>query len=115
MLLAELPELGRLDRRAVAALAGLAPYDRERPLARQAPHRGRPRRAAPGALFRGHARQPGPRRAETLPRPAGRPRQTRQARHRRGRPKAAHHAQRHDPRRHRLRRNGVKNTVAGGI
>lgn len=29
LLLAELPELGRLDRRAVAALAGLAPYDRE--------------------------------------------------------------------------------------
>ena len=56
-LLAELPELGRLSRRQIAALVGGRPLQsRQRHLARPAPHRGRARRR-PRRAVHGHRRR----------------------------------------------------------
>lgn len=50
-LIASLPELGRMDRRQIASLSGLAPHVRESgAFKRQTPNLGRPRRCPPHAL-----------------------------------------------------------------
>ena len=78
-LLADLPELGALDKKAIAALVGLA-----RPCAHRPLH----------AHRRGIARQSG---HQGLLRPAGSPGQTQEGRTRRLHAQAPHHPQRHRP------------------
>jgi transposase len=67
-LIAELPELGSLDRRQIAALVGLAPWTRQRTMARQEFHRRRSYERAQLSVRRRHGRcalQPA---AQKLPR-----------------------------------------------
>ena len=97
-LLADLPELGTLDKKAIAALVGLAPlaHDSDR---RHGPQvllgRARPRAHRPlYAHRRGPARQSG---HPGLLRPAGGPRQTQEGGTRRLHAQAPHHPQRHRP------------------
>ena len=57
-LIALLPELGRMTRKQVAALVGVAPYAFESGTAQgKAVHLGRPRARPPGALHGGDERQ----------------------------------------------------------
>ena len=72
-LLAQLPELGQLDRRRIAALVGVAPLQpRQRPVARLAQHLGRSRQCPRRALHERARCQPAqPRDPRLLPAPAG--------------------------------------------
>ena len=103
-LIAELPELGSLDRRRIAALAGLAPVARDSGK-RNPPrgHRRRPARPAQDALSRRAAGLPQAPRLHGLPRPPPEPGKVAQGRHHRGRPQAPHHPQCHAPEPDRLR------------
>lgn len=97
-LIAELPELGRLNRREIAALAGLAPYNRDSGRSRGKRCIAGGRTAVRTALYMGSLggmpSQPCP---QALLRPLTSGRQNSQAGHRRHRPKAPHHPQRRPP------------------
>jgi transposase len=98
-LIAEMPELGSLDRREVAALAGLAPWTRQsgRWKGRSFIGGGRAAVRAGGAAHGRRHRipaRPGP---QGVPRQAPRPGQAEDGRPRRGRAEAAHRPQRHHP------------------
>ena len=106
--IARLPELGQLDHRRIASLAGLAPHARDCGTHRgQAPRLGRTRRRPAHPLPRGLHRQPmrphPPRFPQT---PPGR-RKTNQGRHHSLRQKAHHHPQCHVPRRQRPPKTGL--------
>ena len=103
VLLARLPELGQLDRRAIASLAGLAPHACLRPQARQAPCLGRARGCPPRSLYRRLRRQQTRSRPQGCPRPHAGCRKTRKGRHPRHCPETPHHPQRHDPQSAQLR------------
>jgi transposase len=100
-LAAELPELGRLGRRQVAALVGLAPVPARlgRP-PRHAGDLGRARRRADRALPRGDVRRALQSHAPRLLHAARGRGQATQGRAHRGRAQAAHHPQHHGPRGH---------------
>jgi transposase len=71
MLIAELPELGTLDRREVAALAGLAPFTRQSGQWRGKAGTAAGRAAVRSPLFMGVSSQPeNPRWSPSLPSPA---------------------------------------------
>lgn len=110
-LLAELPELGSLDRRQIASLAGLAPWTRQSGKWKgksfigggqgtRRPIHGRPRR------------QPIQPRPQGLPRQAGRGRQAQDRRHRRNHAQAAHHPQCHHQGRTTMAKRLTNKTVA---
>ncbi len=95
-LIAELPELGTLDRRQIAALVGLAPWTRQvRPVAGQELHRRRsqkrPQRPVPGCNGR-RTSQSNP---QAIPGQARRRGQAEARRPHRRSAKAPHHPQRH--------------------
>ena len=94
-LIAEMPELGALDRRQIAALAGLAPFTAVGPMERQELHRRRSQIRAQRAVPRGHGRRQVQPAAREVPRQAHRQRQTEAPRPRRCRPQTPHHPQRH--------------------
>jgi transposase len=118
VVIADMPELGALGRKAAASLAGMAPHPDQsgRPSGTQRPLR---RTAVPHhrLLHGGHGRRPlrSPLQG-ALSRPP-RCRQASQGRHRRHRPSHRHHRQRTHPRGHHLRAEQVRrltpNTVAG--
>jgi transposase len=98
-LIAELPELGRLDRRKIASLVGLAPWTRQSGQWKGKSFIGGGRTQVRAALFMGAlvaARHNSALRG--LPSAPPRRRQAKAGRHRRRRPKAPHHPQRHPPR-----------------
>jgi len=90
-LLADLPELGRLNRREVAALAGVAPFNQDSGTLHGQRTTGRPATAAPGPI-RGHGRggalEPGAQGFSSAP---ARGRQTAHSGAGRGDAQAAHH------------------------
>jgi len=96
-LIADMPELGALDRRQVAALAGLAPFTRQRAL---------------GPVRRRHGRRPAQPRPQGLRRPPQGRRQTPHRRPRRRRAKAPHHPQRRPARQNPLENHLTRKTVA---
>ena len=104
-LLAELPELGQLDRRQIASLVGLAPVARDSGLmrGRRVIHGGR--KEVRGALYMAvlALSRRASRFAARLPRP-GRQGQTQEARPRRHHAQAAGHPQRHRQAQHTLAR-----------
>jgi transposase len=112
-LLAELPELGRLERREIAALAGLAPFTRAvGAVARQELHRRRPHHRAHRPLPRRHDRRPSQPNPQGLPRPPRRRRKAQDGRPHRNSPKTPHHPQRHHPRQQTMAKRLTNNTVA---
>ena len=97
-LMAELPELGTLDRRQIAALGGLAPWTRQSgQVARQELHRRRPSPCAPPSSSPRWSPPPQSR-SQSLPSTPHRRRKAKARRSRRRRPKAPHHPQRHHQR-----------------
>jgi transposase len=105
-LIAELPELGRLDRRRIAALVGVAPVNRD-----SGAWHG-PRAIAGGRPVHGRSQRHllEPRRPRPLPAPA-RPRATGQDRPRRRHAQAPHHPQRHHARSSTMANRLTPNTV----
>ena len=103
VILARLPELGRLDRRRIASPAGLAGL-RQRYIPRQTPYLEWTRRPAPRALYRRirriAIRPDNPR----FPHPLARRRKTDKSRNHGLRKKAAHNPQRHGSRSSRLKK-----------
>ena len=97
-LIAELPELGRLDRRKIAALVGSPPDAPVRTVERQKLHRRREDASARRPLHGRSGRRPPQFRAQGLPSAPPRRRKTKAGRNRRRRPKAPHHPQRDHPR-----------------
>ena len=112
-LIAELPELGRLDRRRIASLVGVAPVNRD-----SGTFRGRrmvcrrPCRGPQGAVHADPHRHPAqPRHPCPLPAP-GRARQTSQGRPHRRHAQAPHHPQRHPEKPNPMASHLTRNTVA---
>jgi transposase len=97
-LIAELPELGSLDRRQIAALVGLAPWTRQSGQWRGKSSSGRPQERAPLLSRRGDGRRALQSGAQTLPRQARRCRKTKTRRTHRRRSKASHDPQRNPER-----------------
>ena len=95
-LMAEMPELGRLDSKQIAALAGLAPFTRQSGKWRGRSFIGGGRTAVRTALFMGAmvAKKTQPR-SESLLRPPGRGWEAQDGRFDRGRAQTPHHPQRH--------------------
>ena len=110
-LLALLPELGELDRRAIAALVGVAPFARDSGLLKGPAHDlGRPRAGAPGALHGSSGRRPAQCRAAGLLRAPGCCRQSQEARAHRRHAQAPGHPQRHAQGRHAMARTTISLT-----
>ena len=100
VLIARLPELGQIDHRRIASLAGLAPHARDfRHTSRQAPRLGRPRRSPPRPLPRRLHRQPIRSSPQGIPKPPARRRKTHQSRHHSLRAEAPDNPQCNVPRR----------------
>ena len=96
-LVARLPELGRLDRRRIAALAGLAPHACDSGLSRGSRHvSGEGLRSAARSTSPPSSRAAATRASGVPPPPPGR-RQAPQGRHHRLRQEAPHHPRRNDP------------------
>jgi Transposase IS116/IS110/IS902 family len=96
-LLAELPELGQLSRRQIAARAGLAPFAPVRPVARQELHRRWPYRRANRPIHGRDGRQAAQSSPKSLLRAPGRNRQTQNGCADRSRAEAPDHAQCNPP------------------
>ena len=100
-LLALLPELGRLDGKAVASLAGVAPFARDSGAHARAPdHLGRPKASAGRALHGHPRRHPAQPDHPRLLRPPACRRQSQEARDHRLHAQAPGHPQRHARQRH---------------
>ena len=112
-LIAELPELGGLDRRKLAALVGVAPFNRDSGAWRGhrmiAGGRTSVRNVLYMAALVGHPSQPD--RQGDLPAPH-QPRQTQEGRHHRLPPTAPDHPQRHRPNQISMENRLTSNTVA---
>jgi transposase len=97
-LIAELPELGSLDRRQIAALVGLAPWTRQSGQWRGESFIGGGRKSVRSSLFVGAWSPALQSAAQTLSRQTRRCRQAEAHRSRRRRPQANHYPQRNPPR-----------------
>ena len=112
-LLAKLPELGRLERREIAALAGLAPFTRQSGRWRGRSFIGGGRATVRTVLFL--AAMTAARHNPTLKAFRDRPRRrrkTQDGRPHRNSPKTPHHPQRHHPRQQTMAKRLTNNTVA---
>ena len=110
-LIAELPELGRIDRRSLAALVGVAPLNRDSGATRGHRAIAGGRTDVRNALYMAPHRDPmEPAHPRSLPSPAE-PRPARQVRHRRRHAQAPHHPQRHPPRRQTMAKRLTRDTV----
>src|SRR5215208_2545873 len=109
----ELPELGRLERRKIAALAGLAPFTRQSGRWRGRSFIGGGRATVRTVLFlaamTAARHNPNP---QGLPRPPRRRRKVQDGRPHRNSPKTPHHPQRHHPRQQTMAKRLTNNTVA---
>ena len=97
-LIAELPELGTLDSKKIASLAGLAPYTRQSGQWKGKSMIGGGRKSVRCALPRRPRRRPSQSRPQSLPRTPRQSRKAQDGRPHRRRPKAHHHPQRHPAR-----------------
>ena len=112
-LIADLPELGALDRKKIAALAGLAPFARlVRPMARPQLHRRRTKQSPNRPLHGRNDRQTAQSHPEGLLRPPGRSRKAQDGRPHRRRPQTPHHPQRRSQRPKTMANRLTANTVA---
>jgi len=96
-LIADLPELGQLDRRRIAALVGLAPVNRDSGQMRQASHRRRPDRRSQCPLYGNPVRGPLEPRHQAALRKSRRTRTTQEGRSRRLHAPSPRHPQCHHP------------------
>ena len=112
-LIAELPELGTLDKKKIASLAGLAPYTRQSGQwkGKSMIGGGRIERAL-RPVPRSPRRQPSQPRPQGLPRSPPRRRQAQDGRPHRRRPQAPHHPQRHPARPKTMAARLTRKTVA---
>ena len=112
-LIAELPELGTLDKKKIASLAGLAPYTRQSGQWKgKSMIGGGPQECALRPVPGSARRQPSQPRPQGLPRSPPRRRQAQDGRPHRRRPQAPHHPQRHPARPKTMAARLTRKTVA---